>query len=181
MKKFIFILLLLPSLAFSQINVPPSLILAEIMISDKTIDLNEYNSFWQKIGATTPQERQHIIKKAKNIFIAITIINQKIWQCAEESFISGSPSLCQEGKAIINQLRLDFAKNPEIKSSEIKMIDNLEQKMLHIMQSSAKKISFLSAEGKPQAITLADIKTAKNTADKLLIRAEKLLTENFEN
>ena len=182
MKKIILSLLffLLPHLVFAQVNVPPSLILAEIMVSDKAIDLNEYNSFWQKIGATTPQERQPILKQAKKIFIAITLINQKIWQCAEESFLSSTPSQCQDGKTIITQLRQDFANNADIKSSEIKMIDNLEQKMAEIMQASANKTSIISAEGKPKTITLAEIKIAKNTADKVLKRAEKLLTENFE-
>jgi len=181
MKQIIFILLLflLPSLSFSQINSPPSLILAEIMISDKAIDLNEYNLFWQKIGATTPQERKPIIQQAKRIFLAIILINQKIWQCAEESYLSSIASSCSEGKTIIDQLRQDLTNNPQIQSSEIQTINNLEQKMLQIMQASANKTSIISADGKQKPITLAEIKTAKITAEKVLMRAEKLLTENF--
>ena len=60
------------------------------------------------------------------------------------------------------------------------MIDNLEQKMAEIMRASANKTSIIPAKGKPKTITLAEIKIAKNTADKVLKRAEKLLTENFE-
>jgi hypothetical protein len=183
MKHIIFSLLLflLPNLAFSQINSPPSLILAEIMMSDQEIDLKQYNSFWQKIGATTPQERKPIIQQAKRIFLAIILINQKIWQCAEESFLSSVASACPDGKAIISQLRQGFANNTQIQASEIQTINNLEQKMSQIMQASANKTSITSANGKPKPITLAEIKTAKNTAEKVLIRAEKLLTENFEN
>jgi hypothetical protein len=182
MKHIIFSLLffLLPNLAFSQINSPPSLILAEIMISDKEIDLNEYNLFWQKIGATTPQERKPVIQQAKRIFFAIILVNQKIWQCAEESFLSSVASSCSDGKAILSQLRQDLTSNSQVKSSEIENINNLEQKMSQIMQASANKTSIISVDGKQKPITLAEIKTAKLTAEKVLKRAEKLLTENFE-
>ncbi len=182
MKQIVFSLLLflLPNLVFSQINSPPSLILAEIMVSDRAVDLNEYNLFWQKIGATTPQERKPIIQQAKRIFLAIVLINQKIWQCAEESYLSSVVSSCPDGKAIIAQLRQEFTNNPQIKSSEIQNINNLEQKMLQIMQASANKTSIISADGTQKPTTLAEIKTAKITAEKVLMRAEKLLTENFE-
>jgi len=47
------------------------------------------------------------------------------------------------------------------------------------MQASANKTSIISSNNKQNPITLADIKTAKITAEKVLMRAEKLLTENF--
>jgi hypothetical protein len=158
----------------AQINVPASNILAYIMTSEKDVDLNEYNHFWRQVGATNQQDRRFLLKKTKKMFISIVIFNQYIWNCAEQSWLSGKKNNCEEATAIIADLKT-YTTNTE----DINLINSLQQKLDQILQASATKTNMVASNGQGIKIDLNEIKLAQKLAQKVVKRANLLLQEDF--
>jgi hypothetical protein len=167
---------LLASAANSQqITADSSAAIQKIVMGSGPITKEEYDGFWNGLGATQEKDKERIISTMKESFFTIQKYQQEVWECAEKSWVDGKVEKCAKAKATL-------AKIKRVKSEQqTVMIKNLEKNMDNLLKASAARGEY-SLEENPSVkmvLTLELIRATKASIDKMLKRFEQVLRVKY--
>lgn len=149
--------------------------LQEVMLKQGNLTKKDYDDFWNKVGATTPQEKNKAIGSIKKSFLAIQEYNREMWICAEKAWMSSKIEPCAKAEEKIQLLKKD-AKMKE----QLQLIAIVEENFQKIIKSSANKTDMISKDGTNMGkLTLESIRFSRDNTQKTLDRFNQLLAVEF--
>jgi hypothetical protein len=177
--KTIILVFLILSNAYGQSQIANNVseAIKEIMLSKEKITKKDYDSFWQKTGVKSREEKINFIINIKNNFLLIQEYNKTVWECAEKSWIANKEIECKDLQKNITDIKKNLGN-----SVDIEKFKEMESGFNDIIKNSAKRGKNVESVGRSkifQEITLESIQEIKRKTNQILERANAILQPEF--
>ncbi len=148
----------------------------EILIKNGEITREDYNNFWNKVGANSPNEKEQYITSFKKNFLVIQEYNREMWNCAEKNWLASKTLPCPKAKEKIENMKKNM-----VMKEQLAMFSTIEEGFNSILKASANKTDIVSKDGiNIGKISLETIRKSRDDSDKFLKKFNRILTMNFE-
>jgi len=147
----------------------------ELMMKQSEITREDYNNFWSKLGANSPQEKTRVIASIKKNFILIQEFNREMWNCAESAWYSSKLNLCPKAQEKLSALK----QNAKMKE-QFDLFNILEENLNNIIKSAANKTDIKGKDGTNFGkLSIESIRVSRDNIDKMLNRFDRVLVAEF--
>jgi hypothetical protein len=149
--------------------------LQELMLKQDEITREDYNNFWSKVNANSPQEKARAIASIKKNFVLIQEYNREMWNCAETSWYSSKIDPCPKAQEKLASLK----KDSKMKEQN-DLFNIIEENLNNIIKSAANKTDIKGKDGTSFGkISIESIKSSRDNINKMLNRFDRVLVIEF--
>ncbi|MBM5782472.1 MAG: hypothetical protein FJ368_03515 [Pelagibacterales bacterium] len=181
MKIKLFSFVLLFFISFSKISFAQELnydsvgkAVAGLYAKTGNVTKEEYDAFWNEIGAKNNSDKQKIINFVKDNLLPMQEYQRETWKCAETSWNAQKVLQCPDLQKKYILIEASFKKNKQ--ENQLK---NIKEFSAQVLQSAAKRSSIKPEGGNEIPLSLEMIQMMTKNLDGIFARFSQVLKTSY--